>query len=82
MFILKLQWAAFGGSEFLISRNVKERGHGIRQDGPYRHSNPLPLRDFRFLDLGSSAGADTALRSTVRHLLTIKGEVANGRTDG
>lgn len=62
----------------------KKGGHEIRQDGPYRHSNPLPLTliDFRFLDFGSSAEADTSLRRTIRHLLTIKGEVAIGRTDG
>lgn len=84
MLILKLEWISFGGSEFPSSRNVQERGHEIRQDGPYRHSNPLPLTliDFRFLDFGSSAEADTSLRRTIRHLLTIKGEVAIGRTDG
>lgn len=29
---LKLEWVAFGGSEFPISRKVQERGHEIRQD--------------------------------------------------
>lgn len=81
--ILKLEWVAFGGSEFPISRNVQERGHEIRQDVlTDTLILCLWLRDFRFLDFGSSVGADTSLRSTIRHLLTIKGEVAIGRTDG